>query len=220
MNNMKAKSLLLLVVIVAVSLSACRPRTSRNRTPARNTNAAQRTPATSSGTSVKDILNRTDSTIARVASLAEDRPPVEMPEPVISAPVSPWGAPYVPTPNLSEYGRFEAGLAAFNGGRYDEAIGNFSQTVVSGRPPELVPNAYYWIGESYYAMQRYSEALPYFESVSKVGPQDKREMATYKLSRANINLGNKQAANLWYQRLSAEYPKSKYRATLRSLGAR
>lgn len=217
---MNGKTLLLLVVIAGLCFSACRPRTSRNnRTPARNTNAAaqQRAATQAAGPSAREVLNRTDSAIARVASLGEDRPPVAVMEPVYMPPM---GTPYVPAPNLSEYGRFEAGLAAFNGGQYDQAIGNFSQTVVSGRPPELVPNAYYWIGESYYAMQRYSEALPYFEYVSKVGPQDKREMALYKLSRSNVHLGNQQASNLWYQRLSAEYPKSKYRSTLRSLGAR
>lgn len=221
--NRKFSYLLLAGALLGVSLgmSSCRSRASRSRT---SRTAAQNKPAASgtNGTSVRDLLNRTDSTIARVNALSSesaDVPPVAA-EPIFAMPRTPWGSPYVPVPDISDYGRFEAGLAAFNGSQYDQAIGQFSQILVAGRPPELVPNAYYWIGESYYAMQRYAESLPYFEYVTKVGPEYKREISFYKLSRANLAMGNAQAGSLWYERLSANYPRSSYRTTLRKLGAR
>jgi TolA-binding protein len=135
-------------------------------------------------------------------------------------PRTPWGEPYIPQPDLSAYGPYQAALAAYNGGRYEEAIGLFSQVVNSGRPPEVLPNAYYWIGESLFSEGRYAESMPYFEYVTRVGPTYKRTMAMYKLSRGNIALGNQAGANMWYERLRNEYPTSMYIAPLRKLGAR
>jgi TolA-binding protein len=137
-----------------------------------------------------------------------------------NTPRTPWGSAYVPQPDLSEYATFQAALGAYNGKRYDDAIALFSQVVNAGRPPEMVPNAYYWMGESLYAQGRYAESMPYFEYTTRVGPNYKRDMAMYKLSRANLHLGNRAGANLWYERLRSDYPRSSHIATLRKLGAR
>ncbi len=219
MLTMKRYAFTMAILLIAGLASvSCKPRASRSRTPAR-TPAAQQ--ATAQGTTAKQVLSRTDSAIARVAAMnsdqALDQTPVATDE---QSQRTPWGANYVPRPNGSDYEAYQAGLAAFNGGQYDQAIGSFSQTVVSGRPPEMVPNAYYWMGESYFAMQRYAESLPYFEYVTNSGPEYKRSMAFYKLSLANNNLGNRQAANLWYERLRNEYPGSSYSKKLAALGMR
>jgi TolA-binding protein len=168
------------------------------------------------------VLTHADSALARVSQLAQDdrtesSPRAEgltAPRPQVSE------TPYLPEPNSTEYGLYEAALGAYNRSRYDEALALFSRIVTTGRPPELVPNAYYWMGESLYAEERYADAKPYFEYVVKVGPQFKREMSLYKLSRADLHLGNKQGANTWYERLRAEYPHSSHISTLRKLGAR
>jgi TolA-binding protein len=168
--------------------------------------------------SAKSVLTRADSALARVAELGREETPVA-PTPDYT-PRTPWGSTYVPQPDLSEYATFQAALGAYNGKRYEDAIALFSQVVNSGRPPEMVPNAYYWMGESLYAEGRYAESMPYFEYVTRVGPNYKRDMSMYKLSRANLHLGNRSGANLWYERLRNEYPRSSYIATLRRLGAR
>jgi TolA-binding protein len=157
--------------------------------------------------------------LARVNQLSAEDREAENNEsaPIAEQPAQP---NYVPQPDLTDYGLYEAALGAYNGSRYDEAIALFSQIVTKGRPPELVPNAYYWMGESFYAEQRYAESVPYFEYVTRVGPMYKREMAFFKLSRGALHLGNKQDANMYYERLRNEYPGSHYIATLRKLGAR
>jgi TolA-binding protein len=218
--TMKRHAFTIAIIFTAViGLSSCKPRTNRNRNTARNPTTPT---ATQQGTSAKQVLSRTDSAIARVAAMNNDpeldRPPVATDEGASTR--TPWGANYVPRPNNSDYDAYQAGLGAYNAGQYDQAIGAFSQTVVAGRPPEMVPNAYYWMGESYFAMQRYAESLPYFEYVTNAGPEYKRTMAFYKLSLANNNLGNRQAANLWYERLRNEYPRSTYSKKLASLGMR
>ena len=210
-----------------VCMTSCRPRATRStakRTPA--TNAATAQP--SGAVSAKTVLTEADSALAHVAALSNEdeappmaapyqmQPPPYMPP----APRTPWGSSYVPRPDPSAYGLYEAALGAYNGRQYDDAIQMFSRIVNSGQPPELVPNAYYWMGESFYATGRYAESKPYFEYVTKVGPQYKREMALYKLSRADLHMGNKQGGNLWYERLRNEYPRSSYVKTLKRLGAR
>ncbi len=214
----------LVVVLLAFAIGGCRSSRSSRSAAARRTPAppAQTSPG---GPSAQSVLTHADSALARVGQLSNgdhETPPMAEPpgQPNFEPMRTPWGAPYTPQPNLTEYGLYEAALGAYNGRRYEEAIALFSQIVTHGRPPELVPNAYYWMGESFYAMGRYAESMPYFEYVSRVGPQYKRSIALYKLSRASLHLGNRQDANMYYEQLRNEYPHSQYIATLRKLGAR
>ncbi len=222
-----------LLAISMLGMASCR--SSRNTKPTtRNKQtlppaAVAPTTVAPSGPTAKSVLGHADSALMRVSHLANEereaaplseQPPMAEPPTMQEPPRNPWGTPYTPQPNLTDYGIFEAALSAYNAGRYEEAIGLFGQVVSAGRPAELVPNAYYWMGESFYAMNRYAEAMPYFEYVTRVGPQYKREMSLYKLSRANLHLENRQAANMYYERLRNEYPHSSHIATLRKLGAR
>ncbi|MFI5201258.1 MAG: tetratricopeptide repeat protein [Candidatus Kapaibacterium sp.] len=224
------------IVLAAVGLSACRSSRSNRYTANRNQPPAPTAanPAAPGATpSAQAVLTHADSALERVNQLsaedrsAEDRnteppPRAGFPEqrPNFAPMRTPWGAPYTPQPNLTEYGLYEAALGAYNGRRYDEAIALFSQIVTRGRPPELVPNAYYWMGESFYAMGEYAQSMPYFEYVTRVGPEYKRTMALYKLTRAALYLGNRQEANMYYERLRNEYPHSQYIHPLIRLGAR
>ncbi len=214
----------LLLALVLLGISSCKPRTSRTRNTRQQTTTQQTNNTQSGGVSAKQVMSRTDSALQRVAALNSDEasgdvPPVAS-EPGLNGQRSLTGASYVPRPSMGDYEGFQAGLAAFNGGAYDQAIAQFSQVVLSGHPPEMVPNAYYWMGESYYAMQRYAESLPYFDYVTKTGPEYKREMAYYKLSRANLAMGNQQGSNLWYERLRTDYPRSTYVKKLAAMGAK
>ena len=217
------------LALLALGFASCRSSRSNRTTAASQRNrpaapaAAPAAPA--AGPSAQAVMTRADSALAHVNQLATDdreMPPMAEPlmEPNFAPMRTPMGSPYTPRPNLSEYGLYEAALGAYNGRRYEEAIALFSQIVSHGRPPELVPNAYYWMGESFYAMGDYAQSMPYFEYVTRVGPQYKRSMALYKLSRAALHLGNRQDANMYYERLRNDYPHSQYIATLRKLGAR
>jgi TolA-binding protein len=218
MSPLKYCILFVGVLVLATSVMSCRSSRS-NRSNASRNKPVPMTEAPSSGPSAKAVLTNADSALARVNQLSSEDREAENTE---SAPIAeqPAQQNYVPQPDLTDYGLYEAALGSYNGSRYDEAIALFSQIVTKGRPPELVPNAYYWMGESFYAEHRYAESVPYFEYVTRVGPQYKREMAFFKLSRGALHLGNKQDANMYYERLRNEYPKSHYIATLRKLGAR
>ena len=149
----------LLLAISVLSLDSCRSRATKSRTAAQK----KTTPAaTGTGTSAQQVMSKADSVLSKVSAMSSEQRDI----PSVSTedyPRTPWGSTYIPKPDLSAYTTFEAGLTNFNHGEYDKALGNFSQIAVTGRPSELVPNAYYWMGESYFAMQRYADALPYFE---------------------------------------------------------
>ena len=215
---MKMTKLLIALLLLSslATLNSCRSRATKNR--AAKNKPAPTTPAPG-GPSAQQVMSRADSVLAKVSSMSQeprDIPPVTRED----YPRTPWGATYIPKPDLSAYSIYEAGLANFTNGEYERAIANFSQIAVSGRPAELVPSAYYWMGECNYAMQRFADALPYFEYTVKAGPVSKRESAFYKLARATYSMGNTQAAGMWYERLMTEYPRSSYRKNLKKLGIR
>jgi TolA-binding protein len=207
--------LALLLALSLVALDSCRPKASKNRNTAKN-KTTQTAPG-ANGPSAQQVMSRADTVLSKVSAMSQ----VQRDLPSVSAedyPRTPWGSTYIPKPDLSAYSTYEAGLGNFNSGEYDKSLANFSQVAVTGRPAEMVPLAYYWMGESYYAMQRYADALPYFEYTTKVGPSFKREAAYYKLARSNYSMGNTQAAGMWYERLMTEYPKSSYGSKLKKLG--
>jgi TolA-binding protein len=209
--------LALLLVFSLMMLDSCRSRATKNRNTAKN-KTTQPAPTTA-GPSAQQVMTKADTVLAKVSALSQEQRDI----PAVSTddyPKTPWGSNYIPKPDLSAYSIYEAGLANFTHGEYEKSLANFSQIAVTGRPSELVPNAYYWMGECYFAMQRYPDALPYFEYTTKEGPSFKRESAFYKLARANYSMGNTQVSGMWYERLMTEYPKSTYGAKLRKLGIR
>ncbi len=216
---MKMTKILLALLLVSslVMLDSCRSRATRSRTAAKNKPTQPVQAAT--GTSAQQVMTRADSVLAKVSAMSQE--PRDIPTITTEDyPRTPWGSAYIPKPDLSAYSTYEAGLSNFTNGQYDQALANFSQVAVSGRPAEMVPNAYYWMGESYYAIQRFADAIPYFEYTIKAGPTFKRESAFYKLARCNYSMGNTQAAGMWYERLMTEYPKSSYAKNLKKLGVR
>jgi TolA-binding protein len=212
------KTTILLVLLCTTSvlmLDSCRSRATKNRNTAKN--KTTQPAGTAAGPSAQQVMTKADTVLAKVSALSQETRDI----PAVSSddyPRTPWGSSYIPKPDLSAYSVYEAGLSNFTNGEYDKALANFSQIAVSGRPSEMVPNAYYWMGECYFAMQRYADAIPYFEYTVKAGPSFKRESAFYKLARTNYSMGNSQAATMWYERLMTEYPKSSYKAKLKKLG--
>lgn len=210
--------MLLLAVLAISSLESCRPRSTKNRT-ARKQPAQQSQPQTAStAPSASQVMSRADSVLAKVNAMNSKDLDVAnvQPEDYPQSPNAMSG--YVPRPDLTAYSNYQAALAAYNASDYEQSISLLSQLIVTGNPAELIPNAYYWLGECFYAEGRYADALQYFEYTTQVGPTFKKETAIYKLSRCNYSIGNTQAASMWYDRLRAEFPHSKYSKTLKKLG--
>lgn len=219
MKNMLKLSVLLLLAVVMISTESCRPRAAKSRTAKKQTQQPAPTAAAKpTGPSAAQVMSRADSVLAKVNAMSAPELDAAKPQPE-DYPQSPSAsAGYVPRPDLTAYNNYQAALAAFNASDYDQAISLLSQIIINGNPPELVPNAYYWLGESFYSQGRFADAIQYFEYTTQVGPTYKRETALYKLARCNYAIGNTQAASMWFDRLRAEYPATKYAKNLKKLG--
>lgn len=218
MTNRTTFSVVLLLAVALLSTESCRPRASKSRASKKQATKPASVAATPGGPSAAQVMSRADSVLAKVNAMSAPELDAATPQPE-DYPQSPSAqAGYVPRPDLTAYSNYQAALGAYNAGDFDNAIAQLSQIIVGGNPPELVPNAYYWLGESFYSQGRFADAMQYFEYTTQVGPTYKREMALYKLARCNYAIGNTQAASMWFDRLRAEYPSTKYAKTLKKLG--
>lgn len=91
-------------------------------------------------------------------------------------------------------------------GEYETAIDSFNFFVKECPNHESVENAYYWIGESYYSLEKYHEAISQFDlliTAYKSSPNIGR--ALYKLARSYQELGKKGDSKKVYKRLVDEF---------------
>lgn len=91
-------------------------------------------------------------------------------------------------------------------GEYETAIGEFKQYLASCSGHEDAENAYFWMGECYYALDKYSDAVLELEKLLKQFPESRNlGRALYKLARCKQELGKTSEAKAIYQRLVDEY---------------
>lgn len=93
---------------------------------------------------------------------------------------------------------------------YRGAIERFKKFVERHPDSNLTDNAQYWIGESYYALREYDEAILEFDIVRTKYPDgDKVPAAWLKIGYAFAELGNRVDARLILQEVINRYPRSK-----------
>jgi len=106
--------------------------------------------------------------------------------------------------------------------QYDLAIEQFTRLLDLAPRDELADNAQYWIGECYYMLGKYRQALTAFTKVFAYSKTEKADDAQLKVARCYRELGERDKALAAFQKLVDEYPESEYLATtrreLRNLG--
>jgi len=80
----------------------------------------------------------------------------------------------LPVPGGDDRANYQAAFDLLKDGRYEQASKAFHQFLSTFPDSTLSDNAQYWLGESYYVMQKYSEALPEFETVIAKYPQSRK----------------------------------------------
>ena len=81
----------------------------------------------------------------------------------------------------------------------------------------LVPNAWYWLGESYYVTQNYELALEAFESLLQGYPGSRKEADAFlKVGYCQIALGQRAAGEATLREVSTRYPGSEAAAKAES----
>lgn len=114
--------------------------------------------------------------------------------------------------NFAEFqSRYNQGLSQFNSRRYQDALDTFSGLLTSDAMNSLSDNCQYWIGECYYGMQNYEEAIASFEKVFSFPNSNKSDDAQLKLGLCYLQMGDKIQAKNEFDRLLSIYPDSEYR---------
>ena len=90
------------------------------------------------------------------------------------------------------------------------AVAGFRTYIQSYPKTRLVPDAQYWLGESYYGQQNYSQAVETFEVIVRDYPDHpKASSALYKQGEAYQQLGDSKAATSALCTLIAKHPKTR-----------
>jgi tol-pal system protein YbgF len=176
------------------------------------------------------VATRLDDLETRVAALEGHRP-APMSTPVDTAAVGTEGgvSPAAPVPTAtpvparpeiaaSDLSREEArdvpddyrrGITLVRQGAYDKAIQSLRDFLRTNRESPLAPNAQYWIGESYYMLADYYQAILNFNQVRQQHPKSERApAAVLKIGLAFQQMGNKSEAKLAFQKVINDYPSS------------
>ncbi|MBN2298338.1 MAG: tol-pal system protein YbgF [Deltaproteobacteria bacterium] len=108
-----------------------------------------------------------------------------------------------PVPMKSLY---ETGVELFRSSRYADAVTDLKSYLGQNPDPTLVDNAHFWIGESYYALGKYEDAiLRYDLVVKKFSTSEKVPECLLKQGMSFIKMGDKETGELILQQLISGY---------------
>ncbi len=100
--------------------------------------------------------------------------------------------------------------------QYLEAIQKFKNLISENSNHKLSDNCQYWIGECYYDMKNYEQAIISFEKVFSFTDSNKDDDAQLKLGICYHRLNQNDKAKEEFQRLITYYPDSEYVSVARS----
>lgn len=129
---------------------------------------------------------------------------------VAPAPVRPTKgtAPTKVVPSGEASSAYSAALDQFKSRNYAAAAEGFQAILNSGAEPGIADNCTYWIGESYYGMGKYNDAMKQFESVMSTKRSGKKPDALFMIGNCQAALGNTIAAKETYQKVINAFPTS------------
>ncbi len=106
--------------------------------------------------------------------------------------------------------RYAHGRDLYEQRNYREAIKVFANLLVENDKNSLADNAQYWIGESYYGLGNYVQAIAEFEKIFTFPRSDKSDDAQLKIGLCYLRMGDTQQAKNGLEQLLAAYPNSEY----------
>ncbi|MBO8130357.1 MAG: tetratricopeptide repeat protein [Candidatus Marinimicrobia bacterium] len=99
-------------------------------------------------------------------------------------------------------------LSMYFNKEYRASMDKFEYLVVANSKHPLADNAQYWLGECYYSMERYQDAIEAFQRVLDLGDGNKSDAAIFKIGLSYLKLGNKIKAHEIFVDLEKRYPDS------------
>ena len=109
----------------------------------------------------------------------------------------------------SEDSTYKQALATYEGRRYADAESQFNAYLAAYPQGKYVPNALYWKGESYFAQQRFAEAILAFkETAARFPKHHKAADSLLKMVMIYNKLGDAGNAALYLRILKEDFPNS------------
>lgn len=93
---------------------------------------------------------------------------------------------------------------------YSGAISQFEALLSSGLKDDYADNAHYWIGESYFQLKKYNDAISHFQQVANYKFSEKKDDAQLMIAQSYERLGQREKAMNEYRKLVEMYPASEY----------
>lgn len=94
--------------------------------------------------------------------------------------------------------------------RYGEAMHLFETLLAENNQSNYADNCQYWIGECYYGLGQYAQAIAAFEKVFTFPRSNKNDAALLKIGLCYLRLDDRQQARSAFEQLIANYPSSQY----------
>lgn len=117
--------------------------------------------------------------------------------------------PQTKAPVSSEEGAYKEALRTYENRRYKESEAMFASFLEAYPNGRYVPNALYWKGESYFAQQRFPEAIMAFkETAARFPKHQKAADALLKMVMTYKKLGDMDNAALYLRILNEDFPGS------------
>jgi tol-pal system protein YbgF len=115
----------------------------------------------------------------------------------------------LPVPGGSDRDNYQVAFELLKEERYEMAAIAFKQFLVAFPDSELADNAQYWLAESYYASNKFEQALADFEVViNNYARSRKVPDALLKMGYCNYSLKRWDAARAMLSRVQADYPET------------
>jgi tol-pal system protein YbgF len=106
--------------------------------------------------------------------------------------------------------RYQEALQAYRGRKFQDAIQKFEALLATDSKNNLADNCQYWIGEAYYDMTNYNQAILAFGKVFTFGNSNKDDSAQLKIGMCYLKMNDKTKAKEEFQKLVNDYPSSEY----------
>lgn len=115
----------------------------------------------------------------------------------------------LPVPGGSDRDNYQAAFELLKEQRYEPAAMAFKQFLVTYPDSELADNAQYWLAESHYVTQEFTDALTAFEVVTNEFPRSRKVPdALLKIGYCNYELKQWDSARTSLRRVQADYPET------------
>lgn len=105
---------------------------------------------------------------------------------------------------------FKSALNLVSRREFRTAIDRLNALLDKEKSPVVIIHCHYWIGESYFGLRKYGEAIKHFEQVLESGSGEKKADARVMIAEAHVRSGKVAEAREAFSQLIKEHPESEY----------